>query len=118
MFVKKVAVFGLLVLTILAFAAPAGAWFGPFGGCGCGFGFGFPFCHGPLFPFGLFPFGLFGFPVPVPVPVPVAAPVPAAVPVATPVCAPGPCGIGAPGLGLGGCGLGCGFNNPGIPGPC
>jgi hypothetical protein len=96
--VKKMAVFGLLALTVLTCAAPAGAWFGPFGGCGFGFG------HGSLFPFGLFPFGLFGYPVPVPVPVPVAAP----------LCAPGPCGIGAPGLGLGGCGWG---NNPAIPGP-
>jgi hypothetical protein len=104
--VKKVAVIGLIALTLLAFVAPAGAWFGPFGGCGFGFG--------RLFPFGLFPFGLFGCPVPVPVPVPVAAP----------LCAPGPCGIGAPGLGLGGCGIGApglglgGWgNNPGIPGP-
>jgi hypothetical protein len=106
--VKKMAVFGLLALTVLTCAAPAGAWFGPFGGCGFGFG------HGSLFPFGLFPFGLFGYPVPVPVPV------------AAPLCAPGPCGIGAPGLGLGGCGVGApglglgGFgwgNNPAIPGP-
>ncbi len=115
---KKMAVFGLIALTVLTCAAPTGAWFGPFGGFGCGFGFGFPFCHGPLFPFGLFPFGLFGCPVPVPVPVavPVAAPIPAAVPCAAPCGVPGPCGIGAPGLGLGGCGLGFG-NNPGIPGP-
>ncbi len=104
--VKKMAVFGLLALTILTCAAPAGAWWGPFGGFGCGFGF--PFCHGQLFPFGLFPFGLFGYPVPVPVPVPAA--IPAAVP-----CAPGPCGIGVPGLG---CGLGLGVGNPAIPGPC
>lgn len=121
--VKKMAVFGLLALTVLTCAAPAGAWWGPFGGFGCGFGF--PFCHGQLFPFGLFPFGLFGYPVPVPVPV------------AAPLCAPGPCGLGAPGLGVGGCGIGApglggcgwpgmglggigsglGFNNPGIPGP-
>jgi len=110
--VKKAAVIGLIVLTVLAFAAPAGAWWGPFG-CGCGFGWGLPFCHHSLC-------GFFGctMPVPVPVPVPVAAPVaasvPAPVPVAAPVCAPGPCGIGAPGLGWGGCGWG---NNPAIPGP-
>jgi len=114
---KKVVVFGLLALTVLTMVAPAGAWFGPFGGCG--FGCGFPF----------FRFGFFGCAVPVPVPVPVAAPVPAAVPVAAPVCAPepcgvgasgcglgvpGPCGFGAPGLGISGCGWG---NNPAIPGP-
>lgn len=117
--VKKMAVFGLLALTVLTCAAPAGAWWGPWGGFGCGF----PFWHGSLFPFGLFPFGLFGYPVPVPVPVPVAAPVPAAIPA---------CGIGGPGLGCGigagcglggpglGCGLGagCGFGSPAIPGPC
>ena len=110
--VKKMAVFGLIAVSVLLVAAPASAWFGPFG---CGLGFGFA-------PFGCgFPF--FARAVPVPVPVPVAAP----------LCAPGiglgGCGVGAPGLGLGGCGIGAagiglggigsglGFNSPFIPGP-
>ena len=122
--VKKLAVFGILAVSVLLVSAPASAWFGPFG---CGFGFGFPF-------------GPFCRPVPVPVPV--------AVPVAAPLCAPGVglggcdlglpgpgiggwgapglglggCGLGAPGLGLGGCGLGapglglggCGLGAPGL----
>ena len=110
--VKKLAVFGILAVSVLLVSAPASAWFGPFG---CGFGFGFPF-------------GPFCRPVPVPVPV--------AVPVAAPLCAPGVglggCdlglpgpgigGWGAPGIGLGGCGLGapglglggCGLGAPGL----
>ncbi len=69
--VKKLAVFGILAVSLLLVAAPASAWFGPFG---CGLGFGFPF---------------FAHAVPVPVPV--------AVPVAAPLCAPG---MVAPGVGL------------------
>ncbi len=96
--VKKVAVFCLVGIAVLGMAAPAVAWFGPFG-CGS-----------------LFPFGLFGFPVPVPVPVPVPAAIPACGPIGAGFGGPidGACGIGGP--------VGAGFGGPigsplGIGGP-
>ncbi len=104
--VKKVAALGLVAVAVLLMAAPAGAWFGPFG-CGS-----------------LFPFGLFGCPVPVPVAVPV--PVPAAIPACSP-CGPigagvglGGCDVGLPGPGIGGWGapgVGLGGCDVGLPGP-
>ena len=35
---KRMATLGVLALALAVVVAPAGAWFGPFGGCGFGFG--------------------------------------------------------------------------------